>query len=69
MSVDVIIAVWILSGEKIFLPSLAATVLLLLIAAFNFSLIEIVVRDISLALVAATLGWWSYRENSSHGSN
>ncbi len=60
--IEVIVAAWILSGKKIFLPSLAATVLLLLIVALNFSLIEIVFRDVSLAFVAATLAWWSYRE-------
>lgn len=58
--VEVIIAVWILSGKKIFIPSLAATVLLLAIVVFNLPMFEVVFRDISLALVAATLAWWSY---------
>jgi cobalamin biosynthesis protein CobD/CbiB len=57
---EVIIAVWILSGKKIFIPSLAATILLLAIVAFNLTMFEIVFRDVSLALVAATLAWWSY---------
>jgi hypothetical protein len=59
-AIEAIIAVWILSGKKIFIPSLAATILLLAIVVFNLSMFEIVFRDISLALVAATLAWWSY---------
>ena len=59
--VEVVIALWILSGKKIFIPSLAATILLCLIVIFNLPLMEIVFRDLSLALVAATLAWWSYR--------
>lgn len=60
---EVIIAVWILSGKRIFLPSALATVLLCLIVAFNFSLMEIVFRDLSIALVALTLAIWSYNES------
>ena len=58
--VEVVIALWILSGKRIYLPTAAATILLLLIVAFNFSLMEIVFRDISLALVAAYLTVQSY---------
>ncbi|MGH7141293.1 MAG: hypothetical protein ACREGH_01500 [Minisyncoccia bacterium] len=59
---EVVIALWILSGKKIFLPSLAAVVLLVLIVFFNFSLLEIVFRDIAIALTAATLAWWSFQK-------
>jgi len=59
---EVVIAAWILSGKKIFLPSAAAAILLCLIVLFNFSLIEIVFRDITIALTAATLAWWSWSE-------
>ena len=58
--VEVIIALWILSGKQIFLPSVAAAILLFLIVAFNFYLLEIVFRDITIALTALTLAWWSY---------
>ena len=61
-AVEVVIALWILSGKKIFLPSLAAALLLCMIVLFNLSLFEIVFRDLALALVAATLAWWSYKE-------
>lgn len=61
-TLEAIIAVWILSGKKIFLPSVAATVLLCLIVLFNFSSLEVVFRDVAIALTAATLAWWSYPE-------
>lgn len=59
--VEVVIAAWVLSGKRIFLPSAAATLFLILIVVFNIPLMEIVFRDIALALVSATLAWWSYR--------
>ncbi len=58
---EIIIAVWILSGKKIFLPSLAAGILLCLIVVFNIPLMEILFRDVALALVAFTLAWWSWK--------
>ena len=54
-AIEIVIALWILSGKKIFLPSLAATMLLIAIVCFNLPLIQVVFRDLSLALVAATL--------------
>lgn len=59
--VEIIIALWVLSGRHIFLPSLAAAALLCLIVLFNIPLMEIVFRDIALALVALTLACWSFR--------
>jgi len=52
---EVVIALWILSGKKIFLPSLAACVLLLAIVLFNIPLMSILFRDAALALVALYL--------------
>lgn len=59
---EVVIALWILSGKKIFLPSIAASALLVLIVMFNFAELEIVFRDLAIACMAATLAWWSYRK-------
>lgn len=53
--VEAVIALWILSGKNIFLPSLAACVLLLAIVLFNLPLMDIVFRDVALALVALYL--------------
>lgn len=53
--VEIVIAVWILLGKHIFIPSFAAAVLLCLIVLFNLPYMEIVFRDVSLALVALYL--------------
>lgn len=63
-AVEVVIALWILSGKHILIPSVLATFSLVLIVLFNLPLMEIVFRDIALALVAATLAWWSYAEGA-----
>src|ERR1700685_2463328 len=55
---EIIIGIWILSGKKIFIPSLLAGLLLLAIVAFNIPLMEVLFRDVALALVAFTLAWW-----------
>jgi len=53
--IEVVIALWILWGKRIFIPSAAAAIFLVLIVLFNIPLMEIVFRDIALALVAAYL--------------
>lgn len=60
-TVEIVIAAWILSGKRIFLPSLAAAAMLALVVAFNFSLMDIVFRDVSLMLVALALAAVGYR--------
>ena len=52
-ALEVLIALWILSGRKIMVPSLAATAFLLAIVILDFSQFEVVIRDLSIA--AATL--------------
>ena len=54
-AVEVIIALWILSGWKIFLPSTAAAIILLAIVFFDFANFEVVFRDISIATIAIAL--------------
>jgi uncharacterized membrane protein YphA (DoxX/SURF4 family) len=60
--VEVIIGLWILSGRHIFWPSLVATLLLVAIVLFNIPLMEILFRDVALALVTLTLTIWSYKK-------
>lgn len=54
-AVEAIIALWILSNKKIFLPSLAATAILLAIVYFDFNQLEVVFRDVAIAGASASL--------------
>ncbi|MDP3645839.1 MAG: hypothetical protein Q8R25_02015, partial [bacterium] len=53
--VEVVIALWILSGWKIAWPAAAATAILLVIVIFDFSQFEVVFRDLSIAAAALSL--------------
>lgn len=57
---EVIIALWILSGRHIFYPSVIAAGLLIGIIIFNFAQIDVLFRDVGLALVAIALAVKSY---------
>lgn len=57
--VEVVIALWILSGKKIFWPSAAATVALVAIVMFNLNSFEVVFRDLSIAAAALALAFLS----------
>lgn len=52
---EVVLAVWILFGRRILVPSGIAVFLLLLIVAFNPSQFPILFRDIALAFAAGAL--------------
>jgi uncharacterized membrane protein YphA (DoxX/SURF4 family) len=49
------IAVWILSGKKIFIPSVLAAVILCAIVFFDSNDFEVVFRDLSIACIAVAL--------------
>lgn len=53
--VEVIIGLWILSGRRIFIPSVVATALLLAIVVLNLGDFQILFRDVSIALAALAL--------------
>lgn len=55
------IALWILSGWRIFTPSLAAAIFLGSVVYFNWNQLDILFRDISLALAALALAFSSRR--------
>src|SRR3989344_6072154 len=54
-AVEAIIALWILSGKKIVLPSLAATVILTAIIIVNLQNFQIVFRDVAIAAMSLAL--------------
>ncbi len=62
--VEIVIALWILSGKYIFIPALLATISLLLIVGLNIPLMQIVFRDLALALVSFTLVIQNYPRKS-----
>jgi hypothetical protein len=64
-ALEVIIALWILSNKKIFLPSLAATGILLAIVALNLQDFQVVFRDLSIAAASLSLAVMSYRSTPS----
>ena len=56
--IEVILALWILSGWRIRIPALVMTAMLLAIVAFNLAQIDIVFRDLSIAAVTLSLALW-----------
>ena|SRR3989344_1679583 len=57
--VHLIIALWILSGWRIFIPCIVAALFLLSVVYFNRNQLDILFRDISLALAALALAFGS----------
>ena len=55
-----IIVIWLLSGKYVFIPSAIAVIFLLSVVLMNLSQIDVIFRDISLALVALALALQSY---------
>jgi len=61
-ALEIVIALWILSGWRIFWPSAAATALLLSIVIFDFNSFEVLFRDVSIAAAALALALAHYSE-------
>ncbi|HEV7448994.1 MAG TPA: DoxX family membrane protein [Candidatus Paceibacterota bacterium] len=53
--IEVVLALWILSGWRVMWPALLATLMLVGIVAFNLSQFEILFRDVSIAAGALAL--------------
>jgi uncharacterized membrane protein YphA (DoxX/SURF4 family) len=54
-AVEIVIALWILSGRKIFYPSVLAMLMLLAIVTFDFADFELLFRDVAIASIAVAL--------------
>lgn len=52
---EIIIGLWILSGKHILVPSTLATLTLTLIILFNINQMDVLFRDISIALMSLAL--------------
>lgn len=58
---ELVIAIWILFGKKIFLPALIAGLSIVGVVVFNWGARDIVFRDISIAAMAFALVLLHYR--------
>jgi len=63
-AIEVVLALWILFGRHIRVPAALATLMLLAIVAFNWADIDVVFRDLSIALMTLALVLWPKVEHS-----
>ena len=52
---EIVLGLWILSGKKIFIPSVIATLLLFAIVAVHWRQMDVVFRDLPIALMSFAL--------------
>lgn len=64
--IEVLIGLWILSGVRIFIPSVIATAMLLAIVAFNLPQFDVLFRDLSIAALTLSLALMHAPRSSSH---
>lgn len=57
-AVEIALALWVLSGKNIRPPAILMTLMLLAIAAFNWTLADVVFRDFSIATMTLALAFW-----------
>jgi uncharacterized membrane protein YphA (DoxX/SURF4 family) len=57
---EIIIALWILLGKNIFIPSLLASIMLLGIVVFNIPQMDVIFRDISILFMSGALAYCYY---------
>lgn len=62
-TIEILIAFWIISGKKIFLPSAIATFILTGIILFDIQDFQIVFRDIPIAIMSAVLAIDSWQHD------
>ncbi len=61
--IEVVLALWILSGWNIRVPAVIATCMLLSIVAFNTTQMDVLFRDVSLATLTLALALWPSTES------
>jgi uncharacterized membrane protein YphA (DoxX/SURF4 family) len=57
--VEVIIAIWLITGWRVAYPAALAALMLLGIVAFNLNQLDVVFRDVSIAAAALALVVWN----------
>lgn len=58
---EVAIGLWILSGKRIFIPSILAAASLFFIVIFNLAQLDVLFRDIPILLMAIALAFDTYQ--------
>lgn len=61
---ETVVALWLLFGKRLFLPSVIAALLLFGIVVFNWKSLDILFRDISLGFMALAISVESYHKKS-----
>ena len=67
-AIEILVAVWLLSGWKIFWPSVVALLMLLSIVAFDFNEFELLFRDVAIASIALALAVGNFPRRASTAS-
>ena len=63
-AVEIVIGLWFLYGKKLMIPSAIATLILALIVIVDFRLMDVVFRDISIALMSSALFLDAWKNNT-----
>lgn len=64
--IEIVLALWILSGQRIFIPSLLATALLIAIVVMNAPDFQVLFRDVPIALMSLLLAILNRPDYSPH---
>lgn len=59
---EIVIALWIISNRRIFIPSIVATILLISITFFHLNDFQVLFRDVSLAGMALSLAILAFQK-------
>lgn len=59
---QIIVGFWLILGKKILIPSIVAFLMLAGILIFNYKLLDIIFRDVSILATAVVLIIYSYKE-------
>lgn len=57
-AIEIALALWVLSGKNIRPPAILMTLMLIAIVAFNWTLADVVFRDLSIATTTLALAFW-----------
>lgn len=58
--VETVLGLWLLSGWRIFIPSLVTALAIAAVTLINLSQFSVLFRDVSIALASAALALWSW---------